>query len=100
MRSSNSRRRLVIAAVAATCAAWESAALAQLAGDTGAHDPSTLIKDGTKYYYFATGQGIVARSSTDKITWATGPSVFASPPAWTTQAVPSFTGQFWAPDVA
>jgi autotransporter-associated beta strand protein len=73
---------------------------AQLSGETGAHDPSSLAKDGSTYYYFATGQGIVSRSSTDRVNWVAGPSVFATPPAWTTQAVPSFTGIFWAPDIA
>ena len=38
---------------------------AQLAGVLGAHDPSPVIQDGTEYYYFATGQGIVSRSSSD-----------------------------------
>lgn len=32
--------------------------------------------------------------------WVTGPSVFASPPIWTTNAVPGFTGNFWAPDIS
>lgn len=73
---------------------------AQLSGETGAHDPSTLAKDGSTYYYFATGQGIATRYSTDKINWTAGPSVFSSAPSWTTQAVPSFTGLFWAPDIA
>ena len=71
---------------------------AQLAGVLGAHDPSPVIQDGTEYYYFATGQGIVSRSSSDLINWNAGPSVFNTAPAWTTQAVPGFTGTFWAPD--
>ena len=29
-----------------------------------------------------------------------GPSVFSSPPSWTTSAVPGFTGNFWAPDIS
>lgn len=73
---------------------------AQLTGVTGAHDPSSLLKDGSIYYYFATGHGIVTRSSTNKSSWSAGPSVFNTPPAWTTQAVPGFTGDFWAPDIA
>src|SRR6185436_4937391 len=48
----------------------------------------------------ATGQGVISRSSSDKVTWSAGPSIFATPPAWTTQHVPDFTGNFWAPDVA
>jgi arabinan endo-1,5-alpha-L-arabinosidase len=73
---------------------------AQLNGELGAHDPSTLVKDGSNYYYYATGQGIISRTSGNRVSWSVGQSVFASAPAWTTQAVPSFTGFFWAPDVA
>ena len=58
------------------------------------------MKEGSAYYYFGTGQGIVSRTSTNHINWAAGPSVFNWPPAWTTQAVSGFTGNFWAPDVA
>jgi len=64
-----------------------------------AHDPSTVTKCKDRYYVFATGQGIVSRSSADKVFWSAGPKVFANPPAWTTNAVPGFTGTFWAPDV-
>jgi len=71
----------------------------QLRGHLGAHDPSTVVKCKDRYYLFATGQGIVSRSSADKIFWVAGPKVFANPPAWTTNAVPGFTGTFWAPDV-
>ena len=63
------------------------------------HDPSTVIKCKDRYYVFATGQGIVSRSSADKVFWSAGPRVFANYPAWTTNAVPGFTGTFWAPDV-
>ena len=73
---------------------------AQLGGVLGAHDPSNVMKDGSQYWYFATGQGIISRTSTDMINWNAGPSVFNTQPAWTTQAVPSFTGLFWAPTVS
>jgi autotransporter-associated beta strand protein len=68
-------------------------------GETFAHDPSPLVKDGSSYYYYSTGQGILARSSSDMSHWSDGPAIFSTPPAWTTQAVPGFTGTFWAPDV-
>ncbi|HWI55582.1 MAG TPA: family 43 glycosylhydrolase, partial [Bacillota bacterium] len=70
-----------------------------LRGNLGIHDPSTIIKCQDKYYLFGTGQGIISKSSSDKVFWKAGPSVFASPPAWTTNAVPGFTGLFWAPDI-
>ncbi|HEU5124762.1 MAG TPA: LamG-like jellyroll fold domain-containing protein [Verrucomicrobiae bacterium] len=70
-----------------------------LRGFLNAHDPSTIVKCKDRYYMFCTGQGIVSKSSADKIFWTPGPKVFANPPAWTTSAVPGFGGIFWAPDV-
>lgn len=70
-----------------------------LRGHLGAHDPSTVVKCKDRYYLFATGQGITSRSSADKVFWSAGPRVFTNLPAWTTNAVPGFTGTFWAPDV-
>ena len=72
----------------------------QLTGVIDAHDPSTIIKQGSTYYYYATGQGIISRTSTDRVNWSAGPSVFNTPPAWTTAAVSGFNGFFWAPDIA
>src|SRR5438067_211642 len=92
------RVKTIALLMAALCAVSPSGK-AQLTGELGAHDPSSIAKDGSRYYYFATGPGIVSRSSADKIAWSGGPSVFSTPPAWTTQAVPGFTNIFWAPDV-
>ena len=65
------------------------------------HDPSTLIKENDRYYYFMTSENLVYHWSTDLRNWNNHSSVFASGiPAWTTNAVPAFTGHFWAPDVA
>jgi hypothetical protein len=71
-----------------------------LRGSLGIHDPSAVIKCGNLYYVFGTGQGINSKSSADKLYWVTGPDVFAEPPAWTSNAVPGFTGDFWAPDIS
>lgn len=71
-----------------------------LSGTLSAHDPSTLIKDGNTYRYFATGNGISSRRSTNLTSWNSGPSVFSTIPAWTTTAVPGFAGNFWAPEVS
>ncbi len=69
-------------------------------GDTYAHDPSRLTKVGNTYYLFYTSQGIVEKTSTDLRNWTDVSQVFpGSPPAWTTSAVPGFTGDFWAPDI-
>lgn len=71
-----------------------------LYGDFGAHDPSRLIKQGSSYSVFITSQGIVSKSSTDLRNWASSGAVFPNgPPSWTSNAVPGFTGFFWAPDV-
>ena len=75
------------------------AAPSALRGNLGIHDPSAVILCNGRYYVFFTGQGIGSKSSSDLKYWSAGPSVFSSPPAWTTSAVPGFTGNFWAPDV-
>lgn len=72
-------------------------------GNNGAHDPSTMIKDGTRYYVFTTGSGIPNKYSTDLRTWTAGSLVMPSgPPAWATNAVPGYDpGNWaWAPDIA
>ncbi len=68
-------------------------------GYVAGHDPSTIIKCKDRYYSFSTGQGILSKSSADKVFWSPGPQVFNSVPAWTTNAVPGFDGTFWAPDI-
>jgi hypothetical protein len=69
-------------------------------GYTYVHDPSRIIKQGTNYFVFYTDQGIGVNTSTDLRNWTPASAVFpSSPPAWTTTAVPGFTGGFWAPDV-
>jgi len=73
------------------------AAPSDLRGNLGIHDPSAVLQCNGRYYVFYTGQGISSKSSADLEYWAAGPSVFSSPPAWTTGAVPGFTGNFWAP---
>lgn len=70
-------------------------------GDYYAHDPSTMIKQGANYFIYADGQGISGQTSTDLRNWtAVNPIFPGNPPAWTTNAVPGFTGYFWAPDIA
>ena len=71
-----------------------------LRGNLGIHDPSAVIQDNGRYYVFGTGQGIISKSSADLTYWSAGPSIFANPPAWTTNDVPGFAGVFWAPDIS
>ena len=75
------------------------AQLPPLRGYLAAHDPSTITQCKDRYYIFWTGQGILSKSSADKVFWTPGPPVFTNPPAWTSNAVPGFTGLFWAPDL-
>jgi arabinan endo-1,5-alpha-L-arabinosidase len=70
-----------------------------LRGNLGIHDPSTIIKCKDRYYLFGSAPGIISKWSTDKVFWTAGPKVFANAPAWTTDAVPAFDGNIWAPDV-
>jgi len=70
-----------------------------LSGQTFIHDPSTIVRDGARFYIFGTGIGIRTKSSPDLREWIPGNAVFDVPPAWTTNAVPGFNGYFWAPDI-
>lgn len=72
-------------------------------GDVWAHDPSTMIKDGSRYYLFTTGKGIPHKYSTDLRNWTSAGQVApARPPAWATNAVPGHdpNNWAWAPDIA
>ncbi len=70
-------------------------------GDYFLHDPGTLIKDGSTYFIWGDGQGISGIETTDLRNWLGISPIFpGNPPAWTTNAVPGFTGYFWAPDIA
>ena len=79
------------------------------------HDPGTMIKDGTNYYIYGDGQGILGIKSADLRNWTAAATVFPSgPPPWTSNDLPAFTnvvsgttnitaafsGYFWAPDIA
>src|SRR5450631_1303175 len=86
------------AALAADCAGIKFEP-PPLEGQTFIHDPSTIVKEDGQYFIFATGPGIRTKSSPDLIHWTNGDSVFRTPPAWTTNFVPTFKGYFWAPDV-
>ncbi|GGF71583.1 family 43 glycosylhydrolase [Wenyingzhuangia marina] len=76
----------------------------------GLHDPSNIVKDGDRYWIFATGDGIHAMYSYDLITWQNGPSPFTKTefPEWINSYVKGgtnndgdavFHGAFWAPDI-
>jgi len=62
------------------------------------HDP-VIIKQDSLYYIFNTGNGISVWSSKDMLQWKKEAPVFAKPPQWAVDAVPSFKGHIWAPDI-
>jgi len=71
-----------------------------LAGATGIHDPSTIIKRNGVYHIWGTGNQIYHLTSTDLIKWTTASTVFASGtwPSWINSYVSNFGGNFWAPE--
>ena len=64
------------------------------------HDPSTILKEASTYWYFSTGNGIQTVSSTDLRNWTVSRPVFekGSWPSWIDSTVRGFKGHFWAPD--
>jgi arabinan endo-1,5-alpha-L-arabinosidase len=66
---------------------------------TAVHDP-VMIKQGDTYYLFCTGWGISSFSSKDMQNWKKEKPVFASAPQWAVNAIPSFKGHIWAPDIS
>ncbi|ATB39002.1 arabinan endo-1,5-alpha-L-arabinosidase [Cystobacter fuscus] len=71
----------------------------ELTGERISHDP-TLIKEGSTWYEFHTGQGIQVRRSDNGTQWYTVPQIFLNPPSWWSSHVPNQTrNDVWAPDV-
>ncbi len=74
-----------------------------LSGDLRTHDPA-LIRDGSDWYVFSTGDPAVGggavqiRRSTDGKHWTNAGTVFGSIPAWLRTEVPGVSN-LWAPEV-
>ncbi len=83
----------------------EAAAAEQLAAagkrDLGVHDPSTIVKEGDRYWMFGTGRGVRIFYSDDLEAWHRDGSIFPRDgyPDWITDVAESQRGHFWAPDV-
>lgn len=76
-----------------------NAATWSLSGDTGVHDPTYIVENGT-HWVFSTGQGIQVLWSSNGTTYNRGIQVFSSEPAWWSQYVPNHTKlDVWAPDI-
>ncbi|WP_419195054.1 arabinan endo-1,5-alpha-L-arabinosidase, partial [Novipirellula herctigrandis] len=67
--------------------------------DISVHDPSSIIKCGSKYWLFSTGSFIPSWWSEDQNTWHRGPTVFSEIAPWVTDIVPDQRGHYWAPDI-
>ena len=83
--------------------AFTASAQEQLYGDIGCHDPSSIIKEGSRYYFFRTGADVPYVYSDDLRIWTSGGTIFPDgPPAWVDEAVPNNdpNNWNWAPDVA
>ena len=63
------------------------------------HDP-VMIRQNDNYYIFCTGNGISVFSSTDMKSWKSEKPVFTSAPQWAVEAIPTFKGHIWAPDIS
>ena len=63
------------------------------------HDP-VMIRQNNTYYVFCTGWGISVFSSPDMKNWKQEAPVFAKAPEWAVDAIPTFKGHIWAPDIS
>ena len=63
------------------------------------HDP-VMIRQNDTYYIFCTGMGISLFSSPDMKNWTKEAPVFAQAPQWAVDAIPTFKGHIWAPDIS
>lgn len=72
----------------------------ELTGNLGAHDPVIMPAHG-RYYLFATGDNVAAKTSEDLLRWQNVAEVFSatSRPAWLAQQVPGVSN-LWAPDIS
>lgn len=102
------KRRLLALPLLLTVALGQGGLLAEpreLTGDVRTHDPS-VIKAGTTYYAFSTGDEngvnegtIQVRSSKDLQDWSFVGTVFPAIPGWITDAL-GIIPNLWAPDIS
>lgn len=67
--------------------------------DVPVHDPVMIRHEGV-YHLFTTGRGVSVWTSPDLVHWTQQAPVFSEPPAWAVEAVPTFRGHIWAPDIS
>ena len=70
-------------------------------GSLAVHDPSEIIKEGSTYYLFYTGNLIPYKTSPNMIAWTAAGSALASRPSWHATSVPNNkSGDIWAPTIS
>lgn len=75
-------------------------AMVDVVGDISpVHDPA-IIASATKFYIYATGEGLPIHESTDLVHWTLTGAVFATKPSWITTTSASDPNTLWAPDVS
>jgi len=90
------KTRLAFAAVLLLVArAWA------LDGDLGLHDPSTIVRDGSRFYVYVTGAGLPMSVSDDGWTWRRAGTVMQSMPGGKpgVEVLARGGNNTWAPDV-
>ncbi len=91
--------RLLFLAMAVASRAQSQFIPMELTGQTFTHDPSSIVKEHSKFYMFGTGPGIRTKSSPDLRLWENGQPVFGNVPKWVNDYVHDYDGVVWAPDV-
>ena len=91
---------MILKLIAALTLGGSLAAEAQRMRAPVVHDPSTVVKERSDSWCFATGHG-VSMLKQDGREWGFGGTVFPRGkwPAWHKEAVPENKGHLWAPDV-
>lgn len=96
----NTRRLLAHVTLVCLAAAAAMPALA-LDGEILIHDPSTVIRDGGRYYTYGTGNGIPILTSDDGWTWRRAGSLMSAVPGGKAgpEVLAKGGNNTWAPDV-
>lgn len=93
-----SARALILGASLAL-AGTASAAHWAVSGPPGTHDPS-IIKQGSTWWIFETGNGLPVKYSSNGLNWTQGVKMFASEKSWWRTYAPNMgSNDVWAPDI-
>ncbi|HZM76653.1 MAG TPA: family 43 glycosylhydrolase [Candidatus Limnocylindrales bacterium] len=71
----------------------------RVTGSTGAHDPGVTKTPNGTYILVTTGANLPIKTSTDRIAWQSGGSVWPGGASWTTTFT-NGSNQLWAPDIS